>query len=112
MEKILIVNSDSDTMSLLKSWLEKKSYKVKYTDNVEEAPILVKEFKPNLVLADILQKEAVEKIKSDEETRSVPVILMTGHTKKHITVDVPVDDTIEKPFDIPLLEKKIRKLIV
>jgi DNA-binding response OmpR family regulator len=111
MEKVLIVNSDKDTMSLLKSWLEKKSYEVKYTDNVEEVPHLVKAFKPSVVLADIHQKEAVEKIKESKETSSVPVILMTGHTKKNIAIDVPVDDVIEKPFDIPLLEKKIRKLI-
>ena len=29
MEKILVVNNDIDTMTLIKKWLEKKSYKVK-----------------------------------------------------------------------------------
>ena len=31
MKKILIVNNDVDTLSLLKSWLERKEYDVKFT---------------------------------------------------------------------------------
>ena len=46
MKKILVVNNDFDTMSLLKSWLEKKTYKVKYTGNQKEVPKIIKEFRP------------------------------------------------------------------
>jgi DNA-binding response OmpR family regulator len=111
MEKILVVNNDIDTMSLLKTWLEKKSYKVKYTSSGEEVPKLMKKFEPNLVLVDVLQKDVAEQLKKDVKTSKVPVILMTGYTLRERPIEIPVDDVIEKPFDLNVLEKKIERLI-
>lgn len=112
MKKILVINNDYDTMTLLKSWLEKKAYKVKYTGNQEEVPDIMKDFAPELVMVDVLQKDVAEQLKADEDTRSVPVLLMTGYTlKAKKNTELPVDDTIEKPFNLPLLEKKIERLI-
>ena len=111
MKKILVVNNDFDTMTLLKSWLEKKTYNVRYTGNQEEVPKIIKEFRPELVIVDVLQKEVAEKLKTYKKTRSVPVLLMTGYTLRQKNIFLPVDDIIEKPFNLPLLEKKIEKLI-
>ena len=111
MEKILVVNNDVDTMTLLKSWLEKKAYKVKYTADKAEVADLVKEFNPRVVLVDVLQKDVIEQLKEDVETRTIPVLLMTGYTMRQKNPRVPADDTIEKPFNLNLLEKKIEKLI-
>jgi DNA-binding response OmpR family regulator len=111
MRKILVVNNDMDTMSLLQSWLERKSYKVKYTGNGDEVPQLVQEFRPNLILVDILQKDVAEQIKSSNKIANVPVILMTGYTLRQTPIEVPVDDVIEKPFNLRVLEQKIEKLI-
>ena len=111
MKKILVVNNDLDTMSLLKSWLERKAYKVKYTGDRNVVTDLVKEFNPKVVLVDVLQKEVVEQLKSDNETRTIPVLLMTGYTLRQKVPQVPADDIIEKPFNLNLLEKKIEKLI-
>ena len=106
-----MVNNDFDTMSLLKMWLEKKDYKVKYTGSASEADQLVHEFKPNLVIVDILQKDVAEKLKTEVKTREVPVLIMTGYTKRDPSIDVKCNDVIEKPFDLHQLEKKIEKLV-
>jgi len=111
MKKILVVNNDFETMSLLKSWLEKKTYKVRYTSSQEEVPRLIKEFRPELVMVDVLQKEVAEQLKIRKESRSVPVLLMTGYTTRQTNTSLPFDDTIEKPFNLPLLEKKIERLL-
>ncbi|MEP6952346.1 MAG: response regulator [Ginsengibacter sp.] len=111
MKKILVVNNDIDTMSLLKNWLEKKTYQVKYTSSQEEVPEIMKEFTPELVIVDVLQKEVAEQLKTDKKTRAVPVLLMTGYSSRPVNNEIPVDDTIEKPFNLPLLEKKIERLI-
>src|SRR5438045_4171000 len=103
MRKILVVNNDLDTMELLKSWLEKKAYSVKYTGDRNLVPDLVEKFNPKVVLVDILQKEVVEDLKSDKKTSSIPVILMTGYTIKHKLSQIPADDVIEKPFNLNLL---------
>src|SRR5687767_6559480 len=107
MKNILLINNDVDTMSLLKCWLERKSYKVKYTDSKEEVPEIIKEFVPHLVIVDVLQKDVLRNLKTYKETTSVPLLLMTGYTRRLEDDQLPVDDTIEKPFNLPLLENKI-----
>jgi len=111
MDKILVINNDDDTMSLLKIWLETKSYHVKYTSSGDNIPQLVKEFAPKVVLVDVLQKDAATEIKGNKETNDVPVILMTGYTSRQTSLEAMVDDVIEKPFDLVSLEKKIGQLI-
>lgn len=111
MEKILVINNDKDTMALLKTWLERKKYQVKYTENKEEVPHLVKDFNPGVVLVDVLQGAVAEKLKSDQQTRNIPILLMTGYTKSWQNTSLPADDIIEKPFNLDLLEKKIENLI-
>ena len=111
MDKILVINNDEDTMALLKIWLEKKSYHVRYTSNGDNLPQLIKEFEPKVILVDVLQKDAATAIKNNEETCDVPVILMTGYTSRQTHLEVMVDDIIEKPFDLALLEKKIEQFI-
>lgn len=64
------------------------------------------------MLVDVLQSAVAEKLKNDEETREVPVILMTGYTlPKKTPVTDKADDVIEKPFNLSLLEKKIEQFI-
>jgi two-component system OmpR family response regulator len=112
MKKILVVNNDIDTMSLLKGWLERKKYEVKFTGNGDEVPGLVKKFSPDVVIVDVLQHRAAERLKEDEKTRDIPLIMLTGYTlqdqKKLLTA---ADEIIEKPFDPKFLEEKIEKFL-
>jgi DNA-binding response OmpR family regulator len=111
MEQILVVNNDIDTMSLLKKWLEKKSYKVDYTSSSHNVSMLIKDLHPSLIMVDIMQKNVVDEIKNDQATRHVPVLLMTGYTTRTKKHEIAFDDIIEKPFNLPVLEKKIETLI-
>jgi DNA-binding response OmpR family regulator len=111
MQKILVVNNDIDTMTLLKGWLERKNYEVEYTSSHDQVAGIIKKFEPGIVLVDVMQKQVAEQIKGDEETSSVPVILMTGYALREKNNLLPVDDIIEKPFNLPLLQKKIEKHI-
>jgi DNA-binding response OmpR family regulator len=112
MAKILVVNNDIDTMSLLKKWLQRKNYEVEFTSNGEEAPHIVKEFSPDLVLVDVLQSKVAEELKSDPDLKKIPVILMTGYTIANRTIgSINADDTIAKPFNLDLLEKKIENFL-
>lgn len=112
MERILVVNNDFDTMELLKSWLERKKYEVKFTGNEDEVLHIVKTFKPDLLVIDVLKEMVAKNLKSREETKGIPIILMTGYThSKHNFSKEDVDDIIEKPFNPPLLDKKIQKCL-
>ena len=68
------------------------------------------EFKPALVIIDILQGPLLRDIKSYKEFEDVPFLLMTGYTSKPVDKNLPVEDSIIKPFDLPLFEKKIKSL--
>ena len=111
MKRILVINNDVETMSLLQTWLEKKNYTVKFTGNLEEVPQLIKAFAPQLLIVDILQKDILTQLKSNGHTNGIATILMTSYSYRQKAEDLAVDDVIEKPFDLPLFEKKIEKLI-
>ena len=111
MKTILVINNDFDTMSLLKRWMEIKGYKVKFTGNHGEAIRLMKEFKPSLVIIDILQNAVLADIRARPEFENVPILLMTGYTWSCTPKNLPVDDSIEKPFDLSLFESKIKVLL-
>lgn len=111
MQKILVVNNDLDTMRLLKSWLEIKGYKVKYTSNANESLSIAKNFKPGVIILDILQNSVLKILRANNLTSKIPVLLMTGYTLRQHNHQLPVDDIIEKPFDLPILERKIKDLV-
>ena len=111
MEKILVINNDLDTMTLLKDLLEKKSYQVKYTSSGEDSIQIAKKFEPDLVLVDVLQKNCIGKLKTNPSTAYIPVILMTGYSWNEKTNEVDADEIIEKPFFLDQLQQKIQLTI-
>lgn len=112
MEKILVVNNDFDTMTLLKNLLEKRSYKVKFTSKGEDVVPIAKKFAPDVVLIDVLQKAFIADLKTHPATSYIPVIMMTGYTwNNDVHKDLPVDDVIEKPFMLDQLQKKIQRTL-
>ncbi len=110
--KILVVNHDFDLMTLLQTWLQRKNYKVEYTGVVEEVPQIIRKFKPDLLIVDVLQGELAEELKARKETKNLKILLMTGYTLPNKTPNsVQMDDVIEKPFDLSLMERKIELLV-
>lgn len=111
MQHILVINNDIDTMDLLKNWLEKRDYKVDYTSNRNAVPAIIEQFHPSLIILDVLQKELLPQLKNNTDSSKVPVLLMTGYSSRFSNKLDMVDDIIEKPFNLPLLEHKIGSLM-
>lgn len=107
MINILVINNDIDTMSLIKTWLEKKSYNVEYTSNADETADLVLRLKPRVVIVDELQQAVIEKIPS-----GIAIILMTGYSFRNLPANLRADDVIEKPFQPEKLNRLIEKHIL
>lgn len=112
MKKILIINNDTDTLSLLKSWLERKEYDVKFTVNMKDVAGIINDFAPDLLLIDVLQIEILKELKSLILSKEIPVIVMAGNAmhEQHEFLNI-ADDVIEKPFEPKSLEKKIGKFL-
>src|SRR4030042_3541668 len=83
MTDILIVEDSATQAAQIKYLLESSHYKVEVTRDGQQALIWLSKHKPSLVISDIVMPEMngfelCEKIKSDERTEDIPVILLTS----------------------------------
>ena len=81
--KILIVEDDEVLGRMYKKLFEFKNYDVNLVQDGLSAFSQAKKFEPNLILLDIMMPkmnglEVLEKLKKDNETKIIPVILMTN----------------------------------
>ena len=107
MKKLLIVNSDPDTMQLLQDLLQLRGYEVKYSSTREEVPSMIRSFRPDLVLLDITQRVIIDEISLEATRNNVPVLLMTGHNSYPEKRENEFKYFIRKPFTINELAEKI-----
>ena len=107
-ETILIVDDDLDILELLKMNLEPEGYNVQTANDGESAVQSACANPPDLILLDVMMPhkngfEVIKELKNIEDTKNVPVILVTarGQTEdKVLGLDTGADDYITKPFDL------------
>lgn len=90
-KKILIIDDDSNIVLMTKSRLEANAYQVATADSGGEGIKMAKEWKPDLILLDMIMPamegpDVCQHIKSDSQTRHIPIIILTASTKKEIQI--------------------------
>ena len=83
MAKILIVEDDSLMLRLYQKAFGFENYEVETASNGEEGIEKAREIKPTLMLLDVMMPKmdgltVLDKLKSDPETKSIPVIVLTN----------------------------------
>jgi DNA-binding response OmpR family regulator len=115
MKKILIVEDDLDIQDIFRIIFTSKGYEVECNDR--GLPISERQrHLPDLIildkkLPDISGVEACRILKSKNNTRHIPVILISA--APGIAADARVagaDDFMEKPFNMQMILKKVSKL--
>ena len=96
-------------MELLKLWLEKKQYDVKFTGDLGEVVNIMNDFDPSLIMIDIEQRSVIPAIKGKDD--SLPLLIMAGYTYRGSYADFPRENIIEKPFTMERLQQKIDRLL-
>ncbi|MBS4535398.1 response regulator transcription factor [Clostridium sp. D2Q-14] len=118
-EKILIVDDEEHIIELIKYNLEKNEYKVITAyDGKEAYEKAIKEM-PDLILLDIMLPildgiEVCKKIKKDEKTEDIPIIMLTAKGEemdKVIGLEIGADDYITKPFGVRELIARIKAVL-
>ena len=113
--RILLVDDDIDFVAITKSQLCKGGFYVDVAYNGEECLKKVKKDRPDLILLDIMMPildgyDTCLKLKSNEETKTIPIILLTSLAKDN-KLETQADDYIKKPPDYDDLIKSINALI-
>jgi DNA-binding response OmpR family regulator len=116
-KKILVVDDDPDILDALQFTLEDAGYEVTTTEKGEYAENLhdTNGGLPDVVLLDVLLsgkdgRIICQKLKSQEETKHIPIIMMSAHPNaKHSITAVGADDFMAKPFDVDELLAKVAK---
>jgi DNA-binding response OmpR family regulator len=119
MSKKLLLADDSITIQkVVELILADEGFEIKSVGDGEHAWAAIKEFMPDIVLADIEMPkmngyQLCEKIKEDENTSEIPVILLAGAFEpidEDLLKEVGADDYIVKPFESQELISKINAI--
>src|SRR6185437_3428158 len=115
MSQILLVDDDPDILDALQFVLEDTGYPVKtslYGEYAEKLP--EKEELPQLIILDVLLsgkdgRDICSKLKHNERTKHIPIIMISAHPNiKDTVINAGADAFLPKPFDITELLKTVK----
>jgi DNA-binding response OmpR family regulator len=112
-KKVLVVDDEPDMLECLQIILGEEGYSVATTEKAEDVEQLQDGCLPDLILLDVLLsgkngREMVKHLKSQEETRHIPVIMFSAHPSVEKTArQAGAEDFVAKPFEIDELLAKI-----
>jgi len=117
--RILIVEDDPTNIELMKAQLYGEGYSIECALDGDEALLQVSQNRPDLILLDIMIPkrsgfEVCKQIKSEMETRSIPIVMVTAlqdmeSRVKGITVGA--DDFLTRPVDKSQLVARVKSLL-
>ena len=115
-DKILVIDDEISICELLKLELELEGYICETANNGDDALIAFKEFKPDLVLLDLMLPgmSGYELCEEFVSRKSVPIIMLTAKSEIDdivVGLETGADDYVTKPFDTRELLARIKALI-
>lgn len=116
---IYIVEDDTDIRELESYALKNSSYDVVQFDSGKGFFEVCLEKQPSLILLDIMLPDEdglsiLKKLRNNDKTRDIPVIMVTAKSTELDTVkglDMGADDYITKPFGVMELVSRVKALL-
>ncbi len=117
--RILVVDDEPAIRDMIAVALEVAGFECLHAENARAAHALIIDKQPDLVLLDWMMPETsglelLRRLRRDELTANLPVILLTAKTEEDNQVqglDAGADDYIAKPFSPRALIARIRALL-
>lgn len=119
-KKILIVDDDEELTELLADvFIKDARFDVRKTNNGFDAGMLVKEFRPDVVVLDVMLpdingKEVCQRVRSDGALDDVRIICISGMVEQDKVQDLMAagaNDFMQKPFTVDRLLEKVCGLL-
>jgi len=119
MAKIMVVDDETDLRNLVKLIMEKEGFEVETAENGKEFLDKVDDFKPDLVLLDVMMpglttREILEKLKKKKTQPKIALLTVVRYSdeEKEKLFDMGnIVDYITKPFDVQHLIASVNKHI-
>ncbi|MBE6024068.1 MAG: response regulator transcription factor [Cellulosilyticum sp.] len=116
MPKILVVDDDTNISELISLYLNKEGYETKEVANGKLALEVFEEYKPDLVLLDIMLPGAdgYDVCKEIRKTSRTPIIMLTAKGEvfdKVLGLELGADDYMVKPFDPKELMARVKAVL-
>ncbi len=119
MARILVVEDDPRSFRLLEFRLKSQGHQVIGAVDGGEALKVASKEKPDLILLDIMIPvtdgfQVLRKLKSQEETKNIPVIMLTARSQEKDIVDgieAGAVDYVTKPFSSAELIARVNRAL-
>ena len=116
---ILVCDDFDDTRLLLRTWLERKGFRVLEAENGNEAVQAAETARPDLIIMDLEMPEldglaATREIRKVEQLAGVPIVAVSAYGAEQFrgkALDAGCNDYVSTPFDPADLERIISSLV-
>lgn len=118
--KVLIVDDDEELVELLADVFDRDGrFDVRTTNNGFDAGMQVKEFRPDIVVLDVMLpdingKEVCQRVRSDSALDDVRIICISGMVEQDKVADLKAagaNDFMQKPFTVEKLLERACQLL-
>jgi len=118
-KRILLVEDDRDTLTVLRENLKRAGYQVVEAQTGEEGLVAFKRYKPDLVILDVALPgidgwEVLRRIKAGPISRKTPVVMLTGKTDNADKIkgyEIGADFYMTKPYNVQKLLTVVRSIV-
>ncbi len=116
-KKVLVVEDDQTTATMLDSILKKNGYDVVVAHNGKMALLLMQGMAPDLIITDVMMPEMngyefYKQVKRTQDTADIPFIVLTSHGDMgEAFTEMDIDEFFSKPIDTIKLLSVVDSLV-
>ncbi|WEG34309.1 response regulator transcription factor [Amygdalobacter indicium] len=115
-KRALIIDDDANICELLRLYFSKDGFAAKTINNGIEAYTAFTEYKPDIVILDLMLpgKDGYDICREIRKTSSVPIIMLTARSEtldKVVGLELGADDYISKPFDAQEFMARVKAVL-
>jgi two-component system phosphate regulon response regulator PhoB len=118
-ERILVVDDEEDLLELVNYNLSREGFRVECVATGEAALSAARKNLPDLIVLDLLLPsvdglEICRRLKGDEKTKHIPIIMLTAKSEESDMVaglELGADDYMTKPFSPRVLLARVKAIL-